>query len=249
MKFFRRKNDNDAFSLTDDFGEWIIIRRNPTLTLLKTVIEKAMKKMKIKDWDFSVIYYTEDEKIKGLFSLKGMLSFPDHIRELDFYNAFKSVTPESFLLGEMRLSRLRVCNTTFLFLYVDFLLKKAPKEEEDQIKLLLPPKGIYGCEIPYSMRDLFLKLAERNLNASCNSLTLTLNNGNFESIYQCKSSKELDLSSLKETMSYFSVEDPNITVRSNIARQVEVQITINKFKTKYLIPLLWGNVLASNIVC
>jgi len=249
MKFFRKKEDDNSFSVTDDFGEWLIIRRNSNASLVKSAIEKVMKKLKTKNWNFSLIYYAEDEKIKGLFSIKGMISSQDHISELDFSNAFRNSVSDYLALGEMRLSRLRVCNITFLFFSADLLLRKAQKLEEDRIKMLLPPNGIYGYEIPYTMRDLFLKMIERTLNTSCSSASITLSNGNFESIYQCRASKGVEINTLKETFSYFSSEEPNITIKTISPGRVEVQVNVTKFKTKYLIPLLWGNIIASNIIC
>ncbi|WP_069168147.1 hypothetical protein [Sulfurisphaera tokodaii] len=249
MKFFKRKDDDNSITVTDDFGEWLIIRKNSNASLIKSIIEKTMKKLKVKDWNLSLLYYVEDEKIKGLFSVKGMLTFSEHIRELDFYNALKNVTSDYLTLGEVRLSRLRACNTTFLFFSTDMLIKKQSKIDEDYIKMLLPPRGAYGYEIPYAMKDLFIKITERTLETSCHSVSLTLNNGSFESIYQCRAFREIDTEILKDTFSYFSVEQPNVTLRTTSPRNVEIQVNIPKFKTKYLIPLLWGNILASNIVC
>ncbi|BFH74375.1 hypothetical protein SJAV_23190 [Sulfurisphaera javensis] len=249
MKFFKRHDDDNSFSITDEFGEWLILRKNRNASIIRAMIEKTMKKLKVKDWDFSLLYYVEDEKIKGLFSTKGMLTFPDHIRELDFYNAFKTVSSDYLTLGEMRLSRLRACNITFLFFSADLLVRKSPKIEEEQIKMLLPPRGAYGYEIPYVMKDLFIKMIERTLESSCSSASLTLNNGSFESVYQCRSSKEINVESLKETFSYFSYEEPKVSLKTTSPRVVEIQVSISKFRTKYLIPLLWGNILASNIVC
>lgn len=249
MKFFKRKDDDNSITVTDDYGEWLIIRKNPEASLIKSVIEKAMKKLKVKDWNLSLLYYVKDEKIKELFSVKAMLTFSEHIRELDFYNALKSVSYDYLTLGEVRLSRLRACNTTFLFFSSDMLIKKHSKTDEDHIKMFLPPRGAYGYEIPYTMKDLFMKITERSLEATCNTVSLTLNNGSFESIYHCRSFKEIDIELLKDTFSYFSVEQPDVTLKTTSPRNVEIQVNITKFKTKYLIPLLWGNVLASNILC
>ena len=249
MKFFKRKEEDNLFSVNDEFGEWLLIRRNPNVSLIKLLIEKTMKKLKIKNWDFSLLYYFEDEKIKGLLSIKGMINFQDYITEFDFYNALRSSISNYFALGEMRLSRLRACNFTFLFFSTDLFLKKAQRVEEERVKLLLPPKGVYGYEIPYTMKDLFIKLVERSLNTSCSSATISLSNGNLESIYQCRMNKNVEIDALKESFSYFSSEEPNISLKTISTGNLEIQINISKFRTKYLIPLLWGNIVASNIVC
>lgn len=249
MKFFKRKDDDNSFSVTDDYGEWLIIRKNHNASIIHGLIEKTMKKLKVKEWKFNLLYYVEDEKIKGLFSAKGMITFSEHIRELDFYNSFKNVASDYLTLGEMRLSRLRACNTTFLFFSTDLLLKKSPKIEDEQVKMLLPPKGAYGYEIPYVMKDLFIKITERTLETICNSASLTLTSGSFESVYQCRTSRDIDTNLLRDTFSYFSVEEPNINLKTVSSREVEIQVNIPKFKTKHLIPLLWGNIVASSIVC
>ena len=249
MKFFRRKDDDNSFSVSDDFGEWLVIRRNPNASLIKSMVEKTMRKLKIKNWDLNLLYYVEDEKIKGLFSIKGMISLQDHITELDFSNAFRSSISNYLTLGELRLSRLRVCNVTFLFFSTDLLLKKPQKNEEEHVKMLLPPKGVYGYEIPYTMKDLFVKMTERTLNTSCSSASISLNNGSFESIYQCRVNKNTDTDILKETFSYFSFEEPNVILKTMSPRNVEIQVNVPKFRTKYLIPLLWGNIIASNVIC
>lgn len=249
MKFFRRKDDDNSFSVIDELGEWLIIRRNPNTTLIKSIVEKTMKKLKVKNWDLNLLYYIEDEKIKELFSIKAMLCLQDHVTELDFSNAFKNSLSNNLTLGQMRVIRVRACNITFLFFSTDLLLKRPQKVEEDPVKMLLPPKGAYGYEIPYTMKDLFIKMTERTLDTSCSSVSLNLNNGNFESVYQCRVSKNMDPDLLKESFSYFSYEEPNIVFKTASSRNVEIQLSIPKFRTKYLIPLLWGNIIASNIIC
>ena len=246
MKFFKKKDDN-RMDIVDEYGEWLIIRRNSYALTVKKVIDKTLKKLKIKNGNFNLIALYEDEKIKGLIGIKGMVYFQEQIRDADFYRAFKESSTDYFTLGEMRLSRLRVCNQTFLFFNINMLVRKT-ECENDSVKLLFPPKGVYTDEIPYSMKDLFLKLVERNSNSSCNSVSFNLTNGVFEAIFSCKSKREFDVRSLYDSFSYFTDDNPIITFK-NSNNATEISISIQKFKTKYLIPLLWGNIIASNIVC
>jgi len=246
-KFFKKRDDDNKMNITDEFGEWLIIRKNAYALTVKKAVDKTFKKLKIKNGNFNFISISEDEKIKGLIGIKGMVYFTEQIRDADFYKAFKDVSDEYFTLGEMRLSRLRVCNLTFLFFSINMLVRKT-EEENDNVKLLFPPKGVYADEIPYVMKDLFLKIVERNSNTVCNSISYNLNNGTFEGVFSCRLVHGIDLHSLYDSFSYFGIEAPKISLKAS-NNIVEISISLQKFKTKYLIPLLWGNIIASNIVC
>ncbi|BCU71289.1 hypothetical protein [Stygiolobus caldivivus] len=247
MKFFKKKDDDTKMNITDEYGEWLIIRKNEYALTVKKAIDKTFRKLKVRNGNFNFISLSEDEKIKGLIGIKGMAYFTEQIKDADFYNAFKDVSDEYFTLGEMRLSRLRVCNLTFLFFSINMLVRKI-EEENESVKLLFPPRGIYVDEIPYVMKDLFLKIVERNSNTVCNSMSFNLSNGAFEAVFSCRSKHGIDLNPIYDSFSYFSSEKPTISLKNsnNIA---EISVSIQRFKTKYLIPLLWGNIIASNIVC
>lgn len=247
IKFFKRRDDNNEINVSDDYGEWLIIRKNKYAVTVKRVVDKTLKKLKIKDGNLGLISLMEDEQIKGLLSVKAMVYFREQIIDPEFYKVFKDYAEEYFKLGETRLSRLRICNTTFLFFMTNLLVKKV-EDEEDSVKLLFPPKGIYADEIPYTLKELFSKIVERNLNMNCHSTTLTLSNNNLESVFVCKGNYNANLNDLKLTLSYFSLEPPNISIRTS-NNTIEVSISITKFRSKYLIPFLWSNIIASNIVC
>ncbi|AHC52527.1 hypothetical protein SUSAZ_06475 [Sulfolobus acidocaldarius SUSAZ] len=246
IKFFKRDNDDRTVSVSDDYGEWLIIRRDKQMITVKKIIDKTLKKLKIKNGNIGFIEASKDENFKDLVSFKAMISFQEQIKDVDFFKTFKEIAADRLTLGEMRVSKLRLCSTTFLFLNLSTIIRETDNEENN-VKLLFPPKGVYSAEIPYALVDLFSKIIERNAISACNPSSVTVNGETFESVFLCKGVKGR-LDEIKDAFTYFSYEEPIINLK-NSGNRIELNVTIKKFKSKYLIPLLWNNIVISHITC
>ncbi|WP_148692284.1 hypothetical protein [Acidianus manzaensis] len=235
---FKREKTKDSY-VSDELGEWIIISNNSKLSLLYKLIEKSIKKLGVKSFNLYIIHFSEDREIKNLFSVKGLIKTKNMLREADFTQKLEDMLSEYGVLGEIDSSKLRFCNTNYIFFRFDILLKKMRKSKSD-VKVLLPPLGVKSMRIPYTSKELFKDIFENDSGSICTSNLDLKDDKNVRIVAIC--SDNIDLENLKYALSYFT-KDFNISVRYSGVRNLEVQVIIKDFNKNALIPLLWDNFL------
>ncbi|MDT7862285.1 MAG: hypothetical protein RRA45_08745 [Saccharolobus sp.] len=235
---------------TDDYGEWIIISHNKFLIFISSLIYKSIKKAGLKNYDLYIIQYIEDEKIKNLINIKGMITASGNVKELDLANIIKSSLGSNGIVGEIKVFKLKLCNSLFVFFNIDYMLKNL-KEVKGHVKLLFPPIGVDLYNIPYSFQSLLKSIIEKNLGINCNISDVDIGDGTrLKLIAECKIQQTLDsIDQLKKALEYFSVTEPKISVNRVNSRQIELQIFINQLKTRAFIPLIWDRFIIDSLRC
>ncbi|WP_338600661.1 hypothetical protein V6M85_12390 [Sulfolobus tengchongensis] len=249
--FKRDKNDDikDPF-YADDYGEWLVISHNKPLIFISNLLQKSVKKAGLKNYDFYVIQYSEDEKIKNLASVKGMIASNGNIKELDLANAIKSSSSNNLAIGEIKIFKLKICGTLFIFFHIDVIVRNL-KETKGNVKLLFPPSGVSLYDIPYTLQSLMKSVIERNLGVSCNISEIDTGDGTkLKVIAECRIQQALDsIEPLRKALEYFSLSEPKISLNRQNTRQIELQIFINQLKTRTLIPLIWDRFIIDSLRC
>lgn len=238
--FFKRDKAKDAY-IADDLGEWVLISNNSKLSLLHRLIGRAVSKSGVKLYDLYIIQFSEDKEIRNLFSVKGLVRTKGLLREGDFIDKLGSILSDYGVLGEIDSSKLRFCNTNYVFFRFDILLKKL-KRARETVKVLLPPLGVNSTRIPYTSLELFKDMLENDSNAICTTNLDLRDEKNVRINAIC--SDNINLEDLKYSISYFS-KDFNLSVKYSGLRKLEIQILSKDFNKAALIPLLWDNFLDS----
>lgn len=239
---FKKDKLKEPF-VVDELGEWLIISNNPKLSLLHKLINKAINKSGVKIYDLYIVHFFEDNELKNLFSVKGLVMTKGILREEEFANRITKILSEYGLLGEVESSKLRFCSTNYLFFKFDILLKKIKKSKE-LVKVLLPPLGVTSKKIPYSPTELFKDIFENGSNANCSINVDLKDDKNVKIDAIC--SDAIDLEKLKYSLSYFT-KDFTINVKYSGLRNLEIHILPKDFNKFALIPLLWNNFLESYV--
>ncbi len=242
---FRRSNKHDMNPyVTDDFGEWMMINHNKELLITTNLLSRAIRKSGIKNFDIYLGYFSTDERIKSLISVKGMAVSKDNKRNVDIRGSMKNVAGEDAIVVEDQPTHIaNICSHTFMFFSFVLLLKKG-KEYRYPVKLLLPPMGVDPSEIPLSFSSLFKVMLERNIDASCSINELDAGEGSrVKLVATCRTESTFSLDRLRSALSYFTSEDPKLFAKRVGNREMEVSLYIQQINVKTLIPLLWNNFL------
>ncbi|MEM0264132.1 MAG: hypothetical protein QXQ01_07265, partial [Saccharolobus sp.] len=143
-----------------------------------------------------------------------------------------------------------ICNTFFIFFYMDFIAKVI-KEVKGHVKLLFPPSGISLYDIPYTFQSLLKILIEKNLGTSCSISDIDIGDGTrLKLVAECKIQQSIEtIEPLRKALSYFSLTEPKISINRVNTRQIELQIFINQLKTRALIPLIWDRFIIDSLRC
>ncbi|MEM0068436.1 MAG: hypothetical protein QXD56_06950 [Saccharolobus sp.] len=249
---FKRNKDNEIKNpfYVDDYGEWIIVSHNRVLLFVVSLLYKSIKKAGLKNYDLYIVQFTEDEKIKNLVNIKGMITASGNVKELDLANTIKSSLESSGIVGEIKVFKLKICNTFFIFFYMDFIAKVI-KEVKGHVKLLFPPSGISLYDIPYTFQSLLKILIEKNLGTSCSISDIDVGDGTrLKLVAECKIQQSIEtIEPLRKALSYFSLTEPKISINRVNTRQIELQIFINQLKTRALIPLIWDRFIIDSLRC
>ncbi|WP_054839076.1 hypothetical protein [Sulfuracidifex metallicus] len=123
---FRKTNkDQNSRYIIDDYGEWMVISHNKELLLVANLVIKALKKAGVKDFDLYINYFSSDERIKGLMSVKGMAITRENKRSIDIGSSMRSVIKnDGFVVEDQPRSISNICNSTFIFFNFVLLIKK-----------------------------------------------------------------------------------------------------------------------------
>lgn len=241
-----RKSDNTEGSgyLTDDLGEWMLISHNKELLLATNLISKAIRKAGVKDFNLYLGYFSTDERIKSLISIKGMAVTKENKKNIDVRTSMRNVAGEdAIVIEDQPHSVCNICNSTFIFFNFLLLIKKG-KEYKRPVKLLLPPMGINPSEIPLSLSSLLKTLLERNLNAICSLNEIDAGDGSrLKLMATCRTESSFDTEKIKNAMSYFAPEKPKLFTKRIGTREMEISLYIQQLNVKFFIPLLWNNFL------
>jgi len=240
---FRKTNKNqNSRYIIDDYGEWMVISHNKELLLVANLVIKALKKAGVKDFDLYINYFSSDERIKGLMSVKGMAITRENKRSIDIGSSMRSVIKnDGFVVEDQPRSISNICNSTFIFFNFVLLIKKG-KECKDPVKLLLPPMGVNPSEIPFSLGTLFKIIIERNIRAVCSLNEIDAGDGTrIKVTATCRTESSFELDKVKASLSYFSREDPKLFTKRIGTREMEIGLYMQQLNVRSLIPLLWNN--------
>ncbi|ADX85520.1 hypothetical protein [Saccharolobus islandicus] len=234
----------------DEYGEWLVVSHNKPLVYISNILQKSIKKAGLKNHDLYVIQYTEDEKIRNLVSLKGMICSNGNVKELDLANAIKNSLSDNLTVGEMKIFKLKICGILFIFFYIDVIVRNL-KETRGSVKLLFPPMGVNLYEIPYTLQSLIKNVIEKTLGISCSVSEIDTGDGTrLKAIAECRIQQTLEsIESLRKALEYFSLSEPKISLNRTSVKQIELQIFINQLKTKTLIPLIWDRFIIDSLRC
>ncbi len=245
--FLRRNANPKDVDVKNELGEWIILSRNPEASFLYWLIQSTLKKAGIRKFDTYIVEFSKDEKIKNFISCKALVVSKQNVREQDVVRYLSKISEDFGLLGETKVSKLRLCGDLFIFIYFDLVLRKV-KNHRNSVRLLLPPLGVKVSEIPYTPEELFSEMLSNLTNSNCVADFEVQETGHARIEATCDNLPQYE--SLKYAMAYFS--DPlEIKVSSRRANPMknEVEIDVYNFRAKALIPLIWENFMHTYVQC
>ncbi|AOL16095.1 hypothetical protein BFU36_04440 [Sulfolobus sp. A20] len=249
---FKRDKDSEVKDpfYTDEFGEWIIISHNKLLLFVYNLLVKSIKKIGLKNFELYIIQYSEDEKIKNLINVKGMIVTNGNFKELELANAIKNNVDNHGFIGEIKIFKFRLCGSLFIFFYIDLIVKNIT-EAKGHVKVLFPPYGVNLYSVPYTFQSLLKDVIEKNLGLNCNLRDIEVGDGTrLKLLAECKVNQGLEsVEPLKKALEYFSLSEPKISTNRVSAKQIELQIFVNQLKTKALIPLIWDHFIIDSLRC
>ncbi len=248
-----KKDKNDEIKepfYADEYGEWLIVSHNKPLVYISNILQKSIKKAGLKNHDLYVIQYIEDEKIRNLASIKGMICGNGNIKELDLATTIKNSLSDTLTVGEIKIFKLKICGILFIFFYIDVVVRNL-KETRGSVKLLFPPIGVSLYEIPYTLQSLIKSVIEKTLGVNCSVSEIDTGDGTrLKAVAECRIQQTLEsIEPLKKALEYFSFSEPKISLNRSNIRQIELQIFINQLKTKALIPLIWDRFIIDSLRC
>jgi hypothetical protein len=245
--FLRRNANPKDINLRDELGEWLVISKNPEMSFLYWLVQSTLKKAGSRKFDAYIVEFYKDDKIKNFVSCKTLVVSRQNVREQDISKYLGKVSEDFGLLGETKVSKLRLCGELFIFIYFDLVLRKV-KNHRNPVKLLLPPLGVRASEIPYTPEELFSEMLSNLTTSNCVADFEIQDAKHARIIANCDNPPQYE--SLKYAMAYFS--DP-LEVKVNAKRsgpmKNEVEIDVYNFRTKALIPLIWENFMHTYVQC
>uniref|UniRef100_A0A2U9IG11 Uncharacterized protein n=1 Tax=Acidianus brierleyi TaxID=41673 RepID=A0A2U9IG11_9CREN len=246
-KIFKRGSSNNSNYIKNDLGEWLLVSRNPEISFIDWSVRKTIKKLGCKKFDFYILQYDKDNNIKNFISNKVMIISKQNLRESDIIQGLNKTLENFALIGETKISKLKICGDVYLFLYFDIILKKI-KNYHTSVKVLLPPLGIKTSNIPYTPEDLFKDILNNAMNTSCTT-EFEVQEGKYARILaDCENISQYD--NLKYVIPYFiDAGEMKISIKKSELTKSEIQLDIFGFKSKSLIPLVWDNFMSTYAQC
>ncbi|BBD72606.1 hypothetical protein HS1genome_0995 [Sulfodiicoccus acidiphilus] len=244
LGLFRKTGDEEPnLTVRDELGEWLLVRRNPFLSQICGAVNSVTSKIGLKRYGTYVLYYKGETELRNLISAKLMLVTNAKVDEYKFLEKLHTHFKRYGDLFNSNLSSLKMSSFFYTFVSGDFVIKNA-KRSNVSVKLLLPPLGVRGEEIPYDMNSLFTSIIRRTLNSpSCVLQNISFSPPQLGIAASCSRVEDVP-DSFKIALAYFeSDSELKMEFKRVSARQVEINLLMNDFNLASVIPLVWDKLL------
>lgn len=229
MKFFRRPSKDNIIS--DDLGEWLIIRGNRVLNTITSLFSDAIISLKNRDFQLYMISAVPDERIPNFIQAKLMLVSEDRINMRQLEDAFKTGEKRS-IIG-LQYDSIEYSDSFFYFLRFDAILR-SKKGKRFPTKLLLPPFGISPSVIPLALEEMISAL----LGGRCSMEEKSQIEDTLNLVAHCIQISA-PVRDLAYRFSYFGSPEIKVKTDYGSGRQT-AEIKIYKVRTTRFIPITWN---------
>ncbi|BCU68341.1 hypothetical protein HS7_17780 [Sulfolobales archaeon HS-7] len=234
VRLFKKHNDGKEMIYEDEFGEWLIIRRNKLLSTVFEIVADTVKSFHLKYHDVYFLSYNIHERIPALVESKIMAVFFASPTKETFISKFHGRTEGKAEIVKLDVDEIACCNKRFFFLDTELLIKKVEKSKRN-IKLLLPPVGLSASEIPITLDYLISSFISKKCKASDGKIK----NNQLLTLLTCFNLEyELNENIIKDKLTYLGTPSISIKRDPNLNR-VEISVIINDLKYEKIIPLVW----------
>lgn len=240
LGFFKRDERADLeLTVKDELGEWLIVKHNPQLSQICTAVNSVTSKMGLKRYGTYVLYYRGEKELGNLVSVKLMTVTNSKVDEGRFVEKLRSYFKKYGDVFNLTLTALKMSSFFYTFIVADFVIRNTRKSNYSA-KLLLPPLGVKGEEIPYDVGSLFMSVIRRTLNSpACSLQNISFSPPQLGIVATCSKVEEIG-EPFKMALSYFETGgELKVELKRVSARQVELNLLMNDFNLATIIPLVW----------